>query len=325
MKRLKPSVYDRLYNSRTVTKNKKKEEKKKSTVKPRNNSAKVTSSRSRATFSRTKWFSLDNRPSNSQFQKAKNRVPTPVAKEEEKALERSDNDYLSMSAKERISVYSSEQKLPNFGSENPSSKSHFSDQIEWQALTDIDDDVEDNLGDLLKSIQMQNDNLKSRIQAKRQGKIDLHATMNPNHELKVIGMPLEDFQTPDVRKLKTKTLDEDVLSPIKGNNLLQTNYVGESIFSNKTEEGDFEREDNEESLQKLNIFTSNKKSNTTLTVKNDENKGVTCWDCTLLKSWVTMMAAKVKQAQDTIKELESKREIDLLKYQTKIEGWEREK
>jgi len=242
----KMTVYDRLYNSKTHSDcNKWRDgshpksnlhQPKKTIVKkkPRNLSAKIPSTRSRSGFSNWNRFCFEDGPSEAQFKTAKKRVPTPVMpKEKVTALEKSRGDYLSMSAKERITVYNSDQKLPKFASENPSWKSHFSDHVDSHPLTEFDDDLEDNLGDLLKSIKKQNDNLMNKIQCKKQGKLEFASTIEERMKNKVIGVPLNEFQTPDVRRLKNNTMNINVFSPIKTKNFLNTHDASESVFSGK--------------------------------------------------------------------------------------------
>lgn len=77
-------------------------------------------------------------------------------------------NYLSLSAKERVKVYGSEQKIPHFASENPSVRSQFSDQVEQHALTEIDDyDIDENLSSIVLSIKKQKDNLVHKIKSRR--------------------------------------------------------------------------------------------------------------------------------------------------------------
>lgn len=231
-----------------------------------------------------------------------------------------------MSAKERMILYSSDQDVPHFASENPSVKSHFSDHVDSHPLTEIDDyDIDDNLSSIVLSIKKQNDNLMSRIQSKRKQKIDLASTMNTNAKSRVLGVPLRDFQTPEVSKFRTKVIESDFISPderrIFGHDDENNHYEEHAKSSHvDTEEVELEREDASEADQKLNISGTHKKSE--LSSAYDalpEDKGVTSEECTLLKSWVTRMAQKLRQAEREIQMLQLQRKEDLLHYQTKLE------
>lgn len=187
-----------------------------------------------------------------------------------------------MSAKERVRTYSNGVKSPKLASEsNPRARSHFGDQIDSHPLTDFEDDSEDNLGDLLKSIKKQNDNLMGKIQLTKQGQCSMASTMDLKMGSNIRGFPLNEFHTPDVRKLKTRTMENDPFSPIKGKNLLNTheivkNKISESPSkSGKTEDGDCKREEDLEIPHEFNISTSNKYSDlTTILEGKNQNPGI---------------------------------------------------
>ena len=112
------------------------------------------------TKSQNKFFSIEKNDIDDKYDKVKNRRPTPVAPHEKPTpLADSKSSYLSMSAKERVNVYSSEPKVPHFASENPSCPSQFSEKADSHAFTEIDDDVDTNLKSILQSIKKQNENL----------------------------------------------------------------------------------------------------------------------------------------------------------------------
>lgn len=202
-------------------------------------------------------------------------------------LDEPKSHYLAMSAKERINMYNSDQKLPRFASENPSCHSHFSDHVESHPLTEFDDDLEDNLENILLSIKQQNDDLRNKIQTKRVDHPDLAGTMDLRNNYKIMGMHLNEFQTPKVVKLKTNTANADMLSPIKYQNLTSTEevYKYNHVSHFESEEADFERDDNSEVQNRLNVSGIIIKSDIgTVVPHNEDNKGVTCNECTLLKS-----------------------------------------
>lgn len=260
-----------------------------STLEARNCSSTLAVNRSRARLTTNKYFSIENNLSEG-HPSGQNRLPTPVAYPE-RSEERAKPNYLSMSAKERMILYSSDQDVPHFASENPSVKSHFSDQVDSHPLTEIDDyDIDDNLSSIVLSIKKQNDNLMSRIQSKRKEKIDLASTMNTNAKSRVLGVPLRDFQTPEVSKFRTKVIESDFISPDERRVFRhddENNHYEEHAKSSHvdTEEVEFEREDASEADHKLNISGTHKKSELSSAYDAPpEDKGVTSEECTLLKS-----------------------------------------
>lgn len=99
------------------------------------------------------------------------------------------------------------------------------------------------------SIKKQNDELKSKIQSKNQEKVDMAATLNPSLNIKsrILGVPLNQFQTPEISKFKTKTIMSDDYS-IEKLNLrtipdLSNTKLGRDSHIVETEDGDFEREE----------------------------------------------------------------------------------
>ena len=72
-----------------------------------------------------------------------------------------------------------------------------------------------------------------------------------------------------------KTMNKDDLSPIQQKNLLQTQEVAQSIFSGKTDVGDFERADSPEIVNQLDISMSVKKSEV-CTVKEADKEEKHC-------------------------------------------------
>lgn len=175
------------------------------------------------TKSQNKFFSIEKNDIDDKYEKVKNRRPTPLAD--------SKSSYLSMSAKERVNVYSSDPKVPHFASENPSCPSQFSEKADSHAFTEIDDDVDTNLNSILQSIKKQNENLRSRIQSKTSQNANLTATMDFDNKSRILGVPLDEFQTPDVSKFKTKTVNSQILSPDRPKKLSQTerkDFLGDS-------------------------------------------------------------------------------------------------
>jgi len=255
----------------------------------RNCSSTLAVNRSRARMTSNKYFSIENNSSDGR-PSAQNRLPTPVAYPE-RSEERAKPNYLSMSAKERMILYNSDRDVPHFASENPSLKSHFSDQVDSHPLTEIDDyDIDDNLSSIVLSIKKQNDNLMNRIHSKRKQKQDLASTMNTNAKSRVLGVPLRDFQTPEVSKFRTKTVESDFISPDENREFEHRDENHHYDLHAKsshvdTEEVEFEREDASEMDHKLNISGTHKKSEISSAFDAPlEDKGVTSEECTLLKS-----------------------------------------
>jgi hypothetical protein len=248
----------------------------------------IVPSRSRSSAMNSKYFTIDDKPSDEVYQKAKKRQPTPVAAIEKIIkLQEPKPNYLSMSAKERINSYSSDQKLPRFASDNPSCRSHYSDHVESHPLTEFNDDLEDNLENILMSIKHQNDDLRNKIQSKRVDQSDMTSTMDLVNNYKIVGVPLDVFRTPEISKMKTKTTTADMHYPINNRNMTNTVDVHKFIRMSQfeSEDADFERDDNSEIQNHLNVPGVIKKSEqSTVVPHRDEDKGVTCSECTLLKS-----------------------------------------
>jgi hypothetical protein len=248
----------------------------------------IVPSRSRSSAMNSKYFTIDDKPSDEVYQKAKKRQPTPVAAIEKIIkLQEPKPNYLSMSAKERINSYSSDQKLPRFASDNPSCRSHYSDHVESHPLTEFNDDLEDNLENILMSIKHQNDDLRNKIQSKRVDQSDMTSTMDLVNNYKIVGVPLDVFRTPEISKMKTKTTTADMHYPINNRNMTNTVDVHKFIRMSQfeSEDADFERDDNSEIQNHLNVPGVIKKSDqSTVVPHRDEDKGVTCSECTLLKS-----------------------------------------
>lgn len=200
-------------------------------------------------------------------------MPTPVAyPDKANTIEKAKPNYLSMSAKERVVLYSSDQKIPQFASENPSCKSQFSDLVEPHTLTEIDDyDIDDNLSSIVLSIKKQNDTLLTKIRnrnndtmternfQKKGSNLDLAGSMDANLKHKIMGVPLSQFKTPEVSKFKNKTMAAHMVSPEKQHlgddqeHLQNMEYIGSKPSLIETEDGDFERDEASEVAHRLNV------------------------------------------------------------------------
>lgn len=111
----------------------------------------LVGNRSRARITDQKYFSIEKNGEEG-YDKVKNRQPTPVALKKEEDSPKKPNS-LSRTANERVVLYNSDHKIPQFASENPSLKSQFSDKVESHSLTEIDDyDIDENLNSLVLSI-----------------------------------------------------------------------------------------------------------------------------------------------------------------------------
>ena len=92
--------------------------------------------RSRSRITNSKYFNIDHRTAEENDHKRKKDTPS---KSEQRfgSLEKPKNNFLSMSAKERVEWNKSEMNAPNFG--NDKCKSQMSDGIEFHPLTQMDD------------------------------------------------------------------------------------------------------------------------------------------------------------------------------------------
>ena len=111
-------------------------------------------SRSRQRIADQKYFSLDQDNEMENYKKVQNRQPTPVGKTKKNEDLEIKSNQISSSAKDRVLLYNSDHNLPQFASENPSSKSQFSDKVDSHPLTEIDDyDIDENLNSIFLSIK----------------------------------------------------------------------------------------------------------------------------------------------------------------------------
>ncbi|CAI2360754.1 unnamed protein product [Moneuplotes crassus] len=328
----KMSVYERLYTSKLAKGPIKpvkreapiKKKNKKVAKKIRNNSAKVPTSRSRMGFSKTRTFDINQKITESTSKDGNKRSPTPVAAKVVNSLENGSRNQLSMSAKERVPFLGISEKVPKFFSENPSTTSHFSDNVPSHQLTELDDAIEGDLGELLNSIKKQNDELKGRIQDKRIDKVSKNATMDPIYGAKMLRVSYNEFQSSDSRDLLTKTMDKIALSPMREANFLHPHDSAVSLFSGKTEDGDFEREEGSENMERLDINLSNKKSEA-CTVREITKDAHACDECIVLKSCARKLTEKLRQAQKEIEQLKLDKVIQEDRHREKLTKLEKER
>lgn len=206
-----------------------------------------------------------------------------------------------MSAKERINLYDSELKVPNFVSENPSVKSQFSDQVESHPLTEIDDyDVDENLSNIVLSIKKQNDDLVNKIKSKRP---ESWGVISSTHWVR--GLPLQGFRSPEV--VKTKTISPDQVSP---DHVLLTVIKSRNIESSKADsEADFERDEDSFLLSK--------------TGKENNLETEDSHDWVVLQNWVRLLSTRLKAAKKEIEMLKASKQQELIDYEKRMREYEK--
>jgi len=148
--------------------------------------------------------------------------------------------------------------------------------------------------------------------------------MEPISGIKVLRASNKEFQTPDVIRVKPATMDQNALSPIRNRNLLQTQDLGDTIFSGKTDDADFERDENPETIQKLDISLSHDISEV-CTVQEIDNNTANWEEITVLKSCAMKLAQKLKEAQKEIENLKTEKLLQEEKHKAKIKEMEKER
>jgi hypothetical protein len=243
-----------------------------------------------------KWFNATQ----SKVKKSANRRPTPVAHSSKtSSIEPLRQNYLSMSAKERINLYDIEPKVSNFVSENPSVRSQFSDKVESHPLTEIDDyDVDENLSNIVLSIKKQNVDLVNKIKSKRP---ESWGVINSTHWVR--GLPLQEFHSPNI----AKTIKVDQLSP----NQVQLTVIRSRNFesSKADSEVDFERDEEEVNL------TKSEKENYSEKAEDKEHF--------VLQNCLRLLSTKLKHANREIELLKTSRKEDQQNFQKSFDECEK--
>ena len=251
------------------------------------------------------------------------RKPTPVAPKK-KPLSTSQPISVfgeNTKSEESKNLFGSNLKVPKFASENPSCRSMLSDNVDSHALTDLDDiELDDDLNSIVLNIKKQNDNLKTKIHVKNQEKIEKAGTMSPEIQKKIIGVPLDAFQTPKTSKFKSKVSTMDQLNSQPPPHVLNTVIKNDKDSTGKyqeTDDGDFEREETIIIDSKLNL--SSRLNQVSEVSSHNENQPdvdlLSYQDSVLLKSCMKRLSDKLKLVQKENQRLQFEKYQDILKYQ----------
>ena len=170
------------------------------------------------------------------------------------------------------------------------------------------------LHQLFKNVSKQNNDLKNKIQNKNNQRIQLAGTMNN----KIVGIPLDKFQTPDINKSKNKT----IMSEDRSNYTvtINTHHNDNSKFqeemqsthkSYESDEDTFVRDETVDFAQ-THTMTACKRSN----IDSPRNTNLlTHEESTVLKSCMKQLCEKWKFVQKENQRLKYEREQESIKYQ----------